>query len=82
MTEPRRLHAAAIAVYSADALRNFAFPLLVIIAVSLFGGQLDVQGLVRAAIYGGIGLAIAVATGVVRWMTTRGKAKLRSASAE
>ena len=70
MTEPRRLHAAAIAVYSAAALRNFAFPLVVIIAVSLLGGRLDVQGLIRAAIYGGIGLAVAVATGVVRWMTT------------
>ena len=70
MTEPRRLHAAAIAVYSADALRNFAFPLVVIIAVSLLGGRLDVDGLVKAAIYGGIGLAIAIATGTVRWLST------------
>jgi putative membrane protein len=70
MTEPRRLHAAAIAVYSADALRNFAFPLVVIIAVSLLGGRLDVDGLIRAAIYGGAGLAIAVGTGTVRWLNT------------
>jgi putative membrane protein len=70
MTEPRRLHRAAIAVYSAAALRNFAFPLLVIIGVSLLGGRLDVDGLIRAAIYGGVGLAIALATGVARWMTT------------
>jgi putative membrane protein len=70
MTEPRRLHRAAIAVYSADALRNFAFPLVVIIAVSLLGGQLDVRGLIRPAIYGGAGLAVAVATGTVRWLST------------
>ena len=70
MTEPRRLHRAAIAIYSADALRNFAFPLVVIILVSLFGGRLDVEGLIRAAIYGGIGLAVAVGTGTVRWLST------------
>ena len=51
--EWRRLHPAAIAVYSADALKNLAFPLLLIIGVSLLGGRLDTQGLKRTAIYGG-----------------------------
>jgi putative membrane protein len=70
MTE-RRLHRAAVAVYSADALRNFAFPLVVIIGATLLGGKLDVRGLVQALIYGGIGMVVALASGTVRWMTTR-----------
>jgi putative membrane protein len=71
MAEPRRLHPAAVAVYSASALRNFAFPLVVIVAVTLFGGAFDGRGLLRALAYGGIGLAAAVAMGVIRYQTTR-----------
>jgi putative membrane protein len=70
MTE-RRLHRAAIAVYSADALRNFAFPLVVIVGATLLGGRLDTRGLIQSLIYGGIGLAAALARGVERWATTR-----------
>jgi putative membrane protein len=70
MTE-RRLHRAAIAVYSADALRNFAVPLVVIVAVTLLGGRLDTRGLMQALIYGGIGLALSLARGIERWATTR-----------
>jgi putative membrane protein len=70
MTE-RRLHRAAIAVYSADALRNFAFPLLIIVGATLLGGSLDKRGLIQALIYGGIGLVAALARGVERWATTR-----------
>ncbi len=70
MAKPRRLHPAAVAVYSASALRNFAFPLVVIVAVTLFGGAFDGRGLLRALAYGGIGLAMALVTGVIRYRTT------------
>ena len=68
--EPRRLHPSAVVIYSADALRNAAFPLLVIVGVTLLGGSLDTGALLRAAIYGGIGLAFAVSVGSVRYHTT------------
>ena len=71
MAEPRRLHPAAVVVYSASALRNFAFPLLVIVGVTLLGGAFDGRGLLRALAYGGIGLAMALVAGVLRWQTTR-----------
>src|SRR3954464_9448057 len=70
MREPRRLHAAAIAVYSAAALRNFAFPLMVIVGTSLLGGGFDAAGVMRSALYGAIGLLVSVAAGWVRWNTT------------
>src|SRR3954447_25419766 len=70
MPEKRRLHTAAIAVYSADAQRNAAFPLLIIIVMPLLGGSFDSRGLLRAAIYGAIGLVIAVAAGYARWTST------------
>ncbi len=70
MTE-RRLHRAAIAVYSATALRHFAFPLLIIFGATLLGGRPDTRGLIQALIYGGIGLVAALVSGTVRWMTTR-----------
>ena len=53
MAEPRRLHPSAVVIYSADALRNAAFPLLVIVAMTLLGGAFDGRGLLRAAVYGG-----------------------------
>jgi putative membrane protein len=70
MIETRRLHRSALAIYSAEALRQAAFPLVVIIAVTLFGGSLDTKGLLRAAIYGVVGIAIALVTAAVRWQTT------------
>ena len=76
MSEPtpkpdeRRLHPSALVIYSADALRNAAFPLLVILAVTLLGGPLDTRALVQAAIYGGIGLVIAVSVGAIKFQTT------------
>ena len=70
MPERRKLHPAAIAVYSADALRNAAFPLLAIVAISLLGGGFDARGLLRAAIYGAIGVTISMVMGYVRWSST------------
>ena len=69
--EERRLHPSALVIFSADALRNAAFPLIVIVGATLFGGSLDTGDLLRAAIYGGAGLAIAVTVGVVRYQSTR-----------
>jgi len=68
--DERRLHPSALVIYSADALRNAAFPLLVILAVTLLGGPLDTRALLQAAIYGGIGLVIAVSVGAIKFQTT------------
>jgi len=57
-------------VYSASALRQGLFPLLIIVVMPLLGGNFDSRGLLRAAAYGAIGLVIAVASGYVRWSTT------------
>ena len=70
MTEPRRLHRAAILVYSADALRNAAFPLIVIVGMSVLGGGFDARDLMRAAIYGAIGVTVSAVMGYVRWRST------------
>ena len=50
-------------IFSADALKNAAFPLIVLVGVTLFGGSLDTRALLQAAIYGGAGLVIAVTIG-------------------
>jgi putative membrane protein len=68
--DERRLHPSALVIYSADALRNAAFPLLVILGVTLLGGPLDTRALLQAAIYGGIGLVIAVSVGAIKFQTT------------
>ena len=65
-----RLHPAAIAVYAVDALRQGAFPLLVILAVSVFGGDFDAQSALRAAGYALIGTVLAALAGALRWATT------------
>ena len=71
MTEPRRLHRAAILVYSADALRNAAFPLIVIVGMSVLGGGgFEVRDLMRAAIYGAIGVTVSALMGYLRWTST------------
>ena len=70
MSEKRRLHPAAMVVYSASALRSAAFPLLIIIVMPLLGGSFDARGLLRAAAYGAAGLVIAGVAGYVRWSST------------
>ena len=65
-----RLHPAAIAVYAVEALRQGAFPLLVILAVSVFGGDFDAQSALRAAGYALIGTVLAALAGALRWATT------------
>jgi putative membrane protein len=66
-----RLHPAAIAVYAADALRQGAFPLLVILGVSVFGGGFDADAALRAGMFALIGTAMAALAGGFRWSTTR-----------
>src|SRR4051794_25202054 len=70
MNDTRRLHRAAIAIYSADALRSAAFPLIVIAGMSLLGGSFDARGLARAAIYGAIGVTVSAIAGYARWSST------------
>lgn len=65
-----RLHPAAIAVYAVDALRQGAFPLLVILGVSVFGGDFDAQAALRAAGYALAGTVVAALAGWFRWATT------------
>jgi putative membrane protein len=66
-----RLHPAAIAVYAVDALRQGAFPLLVILGVSVLGGDFDSRAALRAAMFALIGTAVAALAGGFRWGTTR-----------
>lgn len=67
----RKLHPAAIAVYSASAAGNLALPLGVILAMSVLGNGLDLMDLLRTLGYGIVGLVIAVVVGYVRWSTTK-----------
>src|SRR5215207_8842307 len=66
-----RLHPAAIAVYAAEALRQGAFPLLVILGVSVLGGGFDADAAMRTAMFALIGTAVASLAGGFRWATTR-----------
>jgi putative membrane protein len=70
MPETRRLHPSAVAIYSADALRSAAFPLVAIIGIGLLGGESDTRGLLRALVYGAIGLAVSVLVGSMRYQST------------
>ena len=65
-----RLHPAAIAVYAADALRQGAFPLLVLLGISVFGGGFDSEAAVRGAGFALAGTAVAALAGGFRWATT------------
>jgi len=67
----RRLHPAAIAIYSASALGNLALPLAVILGTSVLGGGLDFRDLVRTVGWGAAGLVAAIVMGYVRWSTTQ-----------
>jgi putative membrane protein len=63
--EQRRPHPAGIAIEAFRSIREFALPLIVAIIVG--AGADDPT---RAIVFGGIGLIVAVATGVVRWWST------------
>ncbi len=66
-----RLHRAAIAVYAADALRQGALPLLVILGASVLGGGFDSDAALRAGMFALIGTTVAALAGALRWATTR-----------
>jgi putative membrane protein len=68
--EPRRLHRAGIAVYAVGALREFAVPLLVLIALSAFRGGMDEGGMLRGLAFGLLGVVASTVLGFVRWRTT------------
>ena len=57
-------------IYSASALRQGIFPLLIIIVMPLLGGNFDAGGLLRAAAYAAAGIVIAMLSGYFRWSTT------------
>jgi putative membrane protein len=65
----RRLHRAAIAIYGVQALAGAAFPLIVILGLTLLGGR--GENIVRPLIYGVIGIVGALVAGYVKWSTTR-----------
>ena len=65
-----RLHPAAVAVYTVEALRQAAVPLMVIFGVSLFGGGFDSGAARRAVVYGAISVVGAGVAGLVRWSST------------
>lgn len=65
-----KLHPAAVAVYTVEALRQAAVPLMVILGVSLFGGGFDGDAAVKAVVYGAISVIGAGIAGVVRWSST------------
>lgn len=67
----RRLHRAAIGVYVIKAVRDAAFPLVIVVFISAFGGGFDAAGLLRGALYGAIGVLIAAVSGWWRWDNTR-----------
>ena len=66
-----RLHPAAIAVYAVEALRGAALPALVILGVSVLGGGLDSEALLRALGFAVLGTAGAAIVGAIRWAATR-----------
>ena len=66
-----RLHPAAIAVYAADALRQGAVPLLVLLGISVFGGGFDAEAALRGLGFALAGTAAATVAGWFRWSTTR-----------
>lgn len=65
-----RLHPAAIGVYALAALRDAAVPALVILGVSVLGGGLDAQALLRALAFAVVGTAGAAIFGAIRWAAT------------
>jgi putative membrane protein len=64
----RRLHRAGIAIYGVQALGNAAFPLLIVLGLTLLGGR--GENITRSLIYGAIGIGGALVAGYVKWSTT------------
>ena len=69
-SEPARLHPAAIAVLALGALREAAFPIVVLLGASIAGRGLDTAALQRSALYLVAGVAIASVMGYLRWRST------------
>ena len=65
-----RLHPAAIAVLALNALREAAFPIVILLGASLAGRGLDTAALQRSALYLVLGVAIATLMGYLRWRST------------
>jgi putative membrane protein len=70
ISEPARLHRAAIAVLAIGALREAAFPIVILLGASIAGRGLDTPALERSGLYLLIGVAIASVTGYMRWRST------------
>ena len=72
MAEPRRLHpVGGRRSTPPSALRNFAFPLVVIVGVTLLGGAFDGRGLLRARPTAASAWRSRSSTGVIRYQTTQ-----------
>ena len=69
-SKPERLHPAAIAVLAIGALREAAFPIIVLLGASIAGRGLDTAALQRAALYLVAGVAISTLMGYLRWRST------------
>ena len=69
-SEPSRLHRAAIAVLALGALREAAFPIVILLGASLAGRGLDTAALQRSGLYLVLGVGIATLTGYLRWRST------------
>ena len=65
-----RLHPAAIAVLALNALREAAFPIVILFGASIAGRGLDTAALQRSALYLVLGVAIASLMGYLRWRST------------
>jgi putative membrane protein len=69
-SEPYRLHPAAIGVLAIRALRDAAFPIVILLGASIAGQGLDTGALERSGLYLVIGVAIASLMGFVGWRST------------
>jgi putative membrane protein len=65
-----RLHPAAIAVLALSALREAAFPIVILLGASIAGQGLDTGALLRSALYLVAGVAVASLMGYLRWRST------------
>jgi len=66
----RRLHPAAIAVLALAALREAAAPIVILIGVSVAGGGLEAQALLRSLGFLALGVVLSSLVGLARWLTT------------
>ena len=65
-----RLHPAAIAVLALSALREAAFPIVILLGASIAGRGLDTAALQRSALYLVLGVVVASLMGFMRWRST------------